>query len=97
MRNKQKRQQSQIELMSDEIRDAEDMVIRQAQKEAFSAEYEALSNGRPIPKKSQISKLSPRIDQQESFVAIAVFTTQNTYLLMQNVLSFCLADIGLLS
>ena len=64
MRNKQKRQQRQVELTPDEIRDAEDVVIRQAQKEAFSAEYEALSKGRPIPKKSQIAKLSPRIDQQ---------------------------------
>lgn len=64
MRDKQKRQQSRIELMPDEIRDAEDVVIRQAEKEAFSAEYEALSKGRPIPKKSQIAKLSPRIDQQ---------------------------------
>ena len=64
MRNKQKRQQRQVELTPDEIRDAEDVVIRQAQNEAFSAEYEALSKGRPIPMKSQIAKLSPRIDQQ---------------------------------
>ena len=42
MRNKQKRQQSQIELTPDEIRDVEDMVIRKAQKEAFPTEYEAL-------------------------------------------------------
>ena len=41
MRNKQKRQQRQIELMPDEIRDAEDVVIRRAQKEAFFAEYQA--------------------------------------------------------
>ena len=60
MRNKQKRQQSQIELTPDEIRDVEDMVIRKAQKEAFPTEYEALSKGKPISKKSQIANLFPR-------------------------------------
>ena len=64
MRNKQTRQQNQSELTPDEIRDAEDVVIRQAQKEAFPAEYEALSKGKPIPTKSKIVKLTPKIDQQ---------------------------------
>ena len=64
LRNKRKRQQCQTELAPEEIRDAEDVIIRKAQEESFAAEYAALSNGKPLPAKSQLAKLSPRMDQQ---------------------------------
>ena len=64
LRNNQTRQQCQTELAPEEIRDAEDVIIRKAQEESFAAEYAALSKGKPLPAKSQLAKLSPRMDQQ---------------------------------
>ena len=51
------------ELLPQEIIDAEEDVIRQAQLEAFPDEYKALKNNKPIPQKSPLIKLSPRIDE----------------------------------
>jgi hypothetical protein len=62
MRNKQRPQQKEI--APEEIRDAEDVIIRNAQKQSFPSEYEALANGKPMLRRSQLAKLSPRIDQQ---------------------------------
>ena len=64
MRNRQKRQQFRNELEPEEICDAEDAIIRKAQEESFAADYAALSKRKPLPTKSQLAKLSPRIDQQ---------------------------------
>lgn len=50
------------ELLPEEILDAEEDIIRQAQFEAFSEEYKALRNKKPLPSKSPLVKLSPRLD-----------------------------------
>ena len=52
------------ELLPEEITNAEEEVIRRAQQEAFPEEYMALTLGKEFPKKSLLSKLSPRIDDQ---------------------------------
>jgi len=48
----------------EEITDAEEEIIRRAQQEAFPEEYMALTVGKEFPKKSLLSKLCPRIDDQ---------------------------------
>jgi len=50
------------ELHPEEIHDAED-IIRQAQYDAFTVEYKALVKKKPLPAKSQLTKLSPRLDE----------------------------------
>ena len=52
-----------IELSPEEIKDAEEEIVRLAQREAFRDGYAALSLGKPIPQKSQLIKLNPRIDE----------------------------------
>ena len=47
-----------------EILDAETAVIKEAQQQAFSEEYIALSNQRPIPKHSKLLTLKPIIDEE---------------------------------
>ena len=51
-----------MKLLPEEIKDAEEEIVHLAQREAFRDEYAALSSGKPIPKKSQLIKLSPCID-----------------------------------
>ena len=51
------------ELLPEEITDAE-KIIRRAQQEPFPEEYMALRVGNKFPKKSLLSKLCPRIDDQ---------------------------------
>ena len=51
-----------MELLPEEIKDAEEEIVRLAQREAFRDEYAALSLGKPIPKKSQLTRLNPSID-----------------------------------
>ena len=51
-----------IKLSPEEIKDAEEEIVRLAQRKAFRDEYAALSLGKPIPQKSQLMKLNPRID-----------------------------------
>ena len=41
-----------VELLPEEIKDAEEEIVRLAQREAFRDEYAARSSGKPIPKKS---------------------------------------------
>ena len=41
-----------VELLPEEIKDAEEEIVRLAQREAFRDEYAAWSSGKPIPKKS---------------------------------------------
>ena len=41
-----------MELLPEEIKDAEEEIVRLAQREAFRDEYAALSLRKPIPKKS---------------------------------------------
>lgn len=41
-------------LLPQEIREAEDEVVRSCQREAFSNEYKALKSGKPIPPKSPV-------------------------------------------
>ena len=52
------------ELLPEEIQDAEEDVIRSAQCEVFNDEYRALLLRKPISKKSSLTKLSPRLDEQ---------------------------------
>jgi len=52
------------ELLPDEINDAEEDIIRLAQCEAFHTEYTVLTKGKPLPKKSSLIKLTPRLDSQ---------------------------------
>ena len=61
MRNRDNRNAS-MELLPEGIKDAEDEIVRLAQREAFCDEYDALSSGKPIPKKSQLITLNPCID-----------------------------------
>ena len=61
MRNRDNRNAS-MELLPEGIKDAEDEIVRLAQREAFRDEYDALSSGKPIPKKSQLITLNPCID-----------------------------------
>ena len=41
-----------MELLPEEIKDAEEEIVLFAQREAFRDEYAALSSRKPIPKKS---------------------------------------------
>ena len=52
-----------IELLPEEVKDAEEEIVSLAQREAFSDEYAALSLGKPISQKSQLIKLNPCIDE----------------------------------
>ena len=51
-----------MELQPEEIKGAEEEIVRLAQRQAFRDGYAALSSGKPIPKKSQLIKLNPCID-----------------------------------
>ena len=51
-------------LLPQEIREAEDEVVRSCQREAFSNEYKALKSGKLIPPKSQLIQLSPVLDEE---------------------------------
>ena len=51
------------ELTSDEIRDAENAIIIQAQNETFPLEVEALQRGKDLPKNSKLFGLLPRLDE----------------------------------
>ena len=63
MRKKKKRVHGDDALHPEEIRDAEEDVIRRVQIEAFPEKYQALKTKRAISPKSRLTKLSPRIDQ----------------------------------
>ena len=49
-------------LSPEELQNAEIRIIRDAQQEEFSEEYRALHENKPIPKKSCLIKLTPKID-----------------------------------
>jgi hypothetical protein len=63
MRNAEERRTGR-ELSVEELRDGEEEIILQAQKEAFREEYEALAKGKPISNKSTLLKLNPKLDKQ---------------------------------
>ena len=50
-------------LHTEEIRDAEEDIIRKVQSEIFSEEYKTLKSKKAISPKSPLIKLSPRIDE----------------------------------
>lgn len=50
---------SGLELLQEEIEDAEEEIVSQA---AFPEEYMALSKGKEIPKKSSLRKVCPWLD-----------------------------------
>ena len=52
-----------MELLPEEIKDAEEEIVRLAQREAFCEEYTALRSGKPISEKSQLIKLNPCIGE----------------------------------
>ena len=54
---------TRMELLPEEIKGAEEEIVRLAQREAFCEEYRALRTGKPISKKSQLIKLNPCIDE----------------------------------
>ena len=62
MRKKENRVHGEA-LHPEEIRDAEEAIIRRVQIEAFPEEYQALKAKRAILPKSRLIKLSPRIDE----------------------------------
>ena len=62
MRNRDNRN-ANMELTPEEIKDAEEEIVRLTQHDAFRDEYTALSSGKPIPKKSQLIKLNPCLDE----------------------------------
>ena len=51
------------ELLPEEVLDAEGDIICQAQYEAYTEEYVALAERKPLPGKSQLTKLSPQLDE----------------------------------
>lgn len=51
------------ELTSSDLQEAEKLLIRQAQKEAYSEEYTALMHGRELLTCSKIKSLNPRLDE----------------------------------
>ena len=61
MRDRDNRNAS-MELQPEEIKGAEEEIVRLAQRQAFRDGYAALSSGKPIPKKSHLIKLNPCID-----------------------------------
>ena len=63
MRKKEKRVHGDDALHPEEIRDAEEDLIRRVQIEAFPEKYQALKTKRAISPKSRLTKLSSRIDQ----------------------------------
>ena len=50
-------------LHPEEIRDAEEAIVRRAQQDTFPEEFKALKSKKPIPPKSPLLKLSPRVDE----------------------------------
>ena len=60
-RSRQERRQGS--LSPEELQNAEIRIIRDAQQEEFSEEYRALHENKPIPKKSCLIKLTPKIDE----------------------------------
>jgi len=50
-------------LSPEELQNAEIRIIRDAQQEEFSEEYRELHENKPIPKKSCLIKLTPKIDK----------------------------------
>ena len=63
MRSKDNRKTGR-ELLPEEIKEVEEEIVRLAQREAFRDEYLALSAGEPIPSKSQLTKLCPKLDEE---------------------------------
>ncbi|PFX16015.1 hypothetical protein AWC38_SpisGene19739 [Stylophora pistillata] len=61
MCNRNNRNES-MELLTEELKDAEGEIVQLAQRNTFCDEYTALSSGKPIPKKSQLIKFNPCID-----------------------------------
>ena len=53
------------ELNIDEIVDAENCILRIAQRETFSEEYTALLRGRKLSSQSKLLGLSPRLDDNK--------------------------------
>ena len=53
------------ELNVEEIADAENCIVRTAQREAFSEEYTALLKGRKLSSQSKLLGLSPRLDDNK--------------------------------
>lgn len=51
------------ELTSEEITDAEVHIIKKAQRESFKDEYEALSEGKVVPRQSKLLALKPKLDE----------------------------------
>ena len=62
MSRKQERQTSKV-LLPNEIREAEDEVLRSCQREAFGNEYKVLVSGKPIPPRTPLIKLNPLLDE----------------------------------
>ena len=58
-----KSQRALGELQADEIRNAEMQVIKNAQQEAFSGEYNALSRRQELPASSKLLALRPTLDE----------------------------------
>ena len=54
---------AKMELLPEEIKDAEEEIVRLTQREAFFEEYTALRSGKPISNKSQLIKLNDCIDE----------------------------------
>ena len=54
---------ARMELLPEEIKEAEEEIVRLAKREAFCEEYTALRSGKLISKKSQLIKLNPCIDE----------------------------------
>ena len=76
-----------MELQPEEIKGAEEEIVRFAQRQAFRDGYAALSSGKPIPKKSQLITLNPCSTMMELFGVMAG-------VMILDFQSFCLVDTG---
>ena len=52
------------ELLPEEIKEAEEQIVRLAQRQALQDESSALSSRKPILSKSQLTKLCPQLDEE---------------------------------
>ena len=85
---------ARMELLPEDIKDAEEEIVRLARREAFCQEYTALRSGKPISKKSQLIKLNPCIDEDGNIRCDSRLKFADLFHTIPDFQSFCLAVTG---
>ena len=85
---------ARMELLPEDIKDAEEEIVRLAQREAFCEEYTALRLGKPISKKSQLIKLNPCIDEDGNIRCDGRLKFADLFHTIPDFQSFCLVVTG---